>query len=177
MKISNPCDLRSGHQGKKLEKITQKKRNFLHKHIRHPYHVELHRLIYIDIFLLNMAYIEIWRQVKVMTWLERVVTFQRVKSPWGWQPEGREAQNFTNVRKGCGKTEKMYQKPGRGVLPPSVDKTPTYINESATTCWTRWWFCAISPFLEVNPISGRLLATPISGKGGLFRTPPWYLEI
>ena len=24
----------------------------------------------------------------------------------------------------------------------------------------------------VNPISGRLLATPISGKGGLFRTPP-----
>ena len=24
---------------------------------------------------------------------------------------------------------------------------------------------------EVNPISGRLLATPISGKGGLFRTP------
>ena len=23
-----------------------------------------------------------------------------------------------------------------------------------------------------NPISGRLLATPISGKGGLFRTPP-----
>ena len=25
---------------------------------------------------------------------------------------------------------------------------------------------------RVNPISGRLLATPISGKGGLFRTPP-----
>ena len=24
----------------------------------------------------------------------------------------------------------------------------------------------------LNPISGRLLATPISGKGGLFRTPP-----
>ena len=29
----------------------------------------------------------------------------------------------------------------------------------------------------INPISGRLLATPISGKGGLFRTPPPPLEI
>ena len=27
-----------------------------------------------------------------------------------------------------------------------------------------------------NPISGRLLATPISGEGGLFRTPPWDLR-
>ena len=35
----------------------------------------------------------------------------------------------------------------------------------------RLWFCQRASGLTVNPISGRLLATPISGKGGLFRTP------
>ena len=30
----------------------------------------------------------------------------------------------------------------------------------------------LSQRLKLNPISGRLLATPISGKGGLFSAPP-----
>ena len=33
-------------------------------------------------------------------------------------------------------------------------------------------YSLLSCVKQLNPISGRLLATPISGKGGLFRTPP-----
>ena len=42
---------------------------------------------------------------------------------------------------------------------------------SVSTAFAVWKY-----FSCINPISGWFLATPISGKGGLFRTPPWDLR-